>query len=28
VAVIPVDERPIMRDWIDRFNGSVVTLAE
>lgn len=26
-AAIPVDERPTMRDWIDRFNGGVVKLA-
>lgn len=26
-AAIPIDQRPIMRDWIDRFNGGVVKLA-
>lgn len=26
-SAIPVGERPIMRDWIDRFNGGVIKLA-
>lgn len=26
-AAIPIDERPTMRDWVDRFNAGVVKLA-